>query len=179
MVMPNQDHDCSCRRSSNDRVSRGRDLLTASGPLHRIAHVRQQQGVSLRAARQGLLLSSDDVRRQENENYDLLLSELYRWQKLLDVPVAELLNEPMMQLSQPVLARAALVKVMKTAVTILESATDPCMHTLAERLIDQLLDVMPELAGISGWPSVGQRRTLDELGRIAEQPYSIAPVDDY
>jgi hypothetical protein len=53
------------------------------------------------------------------------------------------------------------------------------MHTLAERLIDQLLDVMPELAGISGWPSVGQRRTLDELGRIAEQPYSIAPVDDY
>lgn len=179
MVMPNQDHDCSCRRPSNGRVSGARDLLLTSGPLHRIAEVRAQQGVSLRAARQGLLLSTDEVRRQENENYDLLLSELYRWQKLLDVPVAELLNEPMLQLSQPVLARAALVKVMKTAATILESSQDPCMHTLAERLIDQLLDVMPELAGISGWPSVGQRRTLDELGRIAEQPYSIAPVDDY
>jgi hypothetical protein len=31
---------------------------------------------------------------------------------------------------------------------------------------------MPELKDVSPWHSVGQRRSLDELGRIAEQPFS-------
>ena len=36
-------------------------------------------------------------------------------------------------------------------------------------LVGQLIDLMPELAEVSAWHSVGQRRTQDELGRIAEQ----------
>ena len=31
-------------------------------------------------------------------------------------------------------------------------------------------DLMPELKEVSPWHSVGQRRSLDEMGRIAEQP---------
>ena len=43
---------------------------------------------------------------------------------------------------------------------------------LAENLIDQLQELMPELKEVSPWHSVGQRRGLDEVGRIAEQPIS-------
>jgi len=178
MLIPNQDQSCVFRRSNGRPARRPEDVAVIAGPLHRLAEVRRQQGVSLRAARQTLLLTSDEVRMQESENYDLLLSELYRWQQLLDVPVSELLVESHLQLSQPVLARAALVKVMKTATTILESARQSDVRTLAERLIDQLLEVMPELAGVSAWPAVGQRRTLDELGRIAERPLTVAPLED-
>ena len=41
---------------------------------------------------------------------------------------------------------------------------------MAENLVEQLLDLMPELKEVSPWHSVGQRRSLDEMGRIADQP---------
>ncbi len=97
---------------------------------------------------------------------------------MLDVPTCELLVEPQLQLSQPVSARAAMVKVMKTAVTILEVARHPELQTLAQRLVGQLLEIMPELNGVAAWPSVGKRRTMEEYGRIVERPLSAAPLDE-
>jgi hypothetical protein len=38
-------------------------------------------------------------------------------------------------------------------------------------LEEQLVELMPELKDVSPWHSVGQRRTQDELGRIADHPY--------
>jgi hypothetical protein len=178
MLMPNHDRDALCRDLDGRSALAAARRIVVVGPLHRVAEVRRLQGVSLRAARQALGVSSEEIRLQENENYDLLLSELYRWQQLLDVPVAELLAEPCLQLSQPISKRAALVKVMKTAGSILESAQQPGVRTLAQRLIDQLLEVMPELDGVSAWPAVGQRRTMEEYGRIMERPYSVAPPED-
>jgi transcriptional regulator with XRE-family HTH domain len=178
MLMPNCDRDALCRRLDGRSPLAAAKRIVVAGPFHRIAEVRQLQGVSLRAARQALGVSSEEVRLQENENYDLLLSELYRWQQVLDVPVAELLAEPCLQLSQPISKRAALVKVMKTAGSILESAHQSGVQTLARRLIEQLLEVMPELDGVSAWPAVGQRRTMEEYGRIVERPYSVAPPED-
>ncbi len=179
MVTPNEKPDCRCQPRTAEPVFGSPTPADAAAPLHRIAEVRRQQGVSLRAARQSLGLTSEHVQRQEQENYDLLLSELYKWQRVLDVPVTELLVEPNRQLSQPISKRASMVKVMKTAATILEGA--PCSETraLAQRLIGQLLEIMPELEGVSAWPSVGQRRSLDEMGRIAQHPLSLAPLDDY
>ena len=58
-----------------------------------------------------------------------------------------------------------MIKVMKTAATILEGAQASETKMLAERLVAQLLEVMPELEGVSAWPAVGQRRSLDEVGR--------------
>ena len=52
---------------------------------------------------------------QEDECADLLVSELYRWQAALDVPIEELLAEPVDSLSPRVMMRASLLKVMKTA----------------------------------------------------------------
>ncbi len=179
MVMPNEKPKCRCEGAGIQPVFGSPNPLDVPGPLHRIAEVRRQQGVSLRAARQSLGVTSEIVHQQEQENYDLLLSELYRWQQVLEVPVSELLVEPRGQLSQPISKRASMIKVMKTAATILEVAQRPESQTLARRLIEQLLEIMPELEGVSAWPSVGQRRTLDEMGRIAQQPLSLAPADDY
>ncbi len=43
---------------------------------------------------------------------------------------------------------------------------------MAQTLIDQLLEIMPELAGVGPWHAVGQRRRLDELGMAAERRLS-------
>lgn len=179
MVMPNEKSDYHGEAPRKEPVFGSPTPRDTPAPLHRIAEVRRQQGVSLRAARQSLGLTSEHVQRQEQEDYDLLLSELYKWQDVLDVPVTELLVEPNRQLSQPISKRAMMIKVMKTAATILESAQHPETKALAQRLVEQLLEIMPELEGVSAWPSVGQRRSLDEMGRIAQQPLSLAPMEDY
>jgi transcriptional regulator with XRE-family HTH domain len=143
---------------------------TAPKPrLHRIRTVRRLQDVSLRTAARHLGTSVRHVRIQESEFSDLKLSELYQWQALLDVPVEELLVEPTSPLSRCVTERARLVRVMKTATAILEAASTPQMVCLAERLVEQLIELMPELREVGPWHAVGRRRSSDELGRIAEQ----------
>ncbi|NIL95785.1 MAG: hypothetical protein GTO62_01240, partial [Planctomycetales bacterium] len=88
------------------------------GPLHRLREVRQQQRISLRTVARRLGISVQDAEREESETEDLPLSQLYRWQEALEVPVCELLEDSQMELSSPVRARASLVRVMKTAVTL-------------------------------------------------------------
>ncbi len=148
----------------------------SSNPLHRIAQVRRCQGVSLRQANRFLGMTNDEVKQHENGHYDLMLSELYAWQRLLNVPLSELLMEPESTLSSPLLERAALVRVMKTAVSILDNARKPNIRALASTLIGQLVDIMPELEKVQPWHSVGQRRTLEDLGRVADHPIRLSDL---
>ena len=138
-------------------------------PLHRLSEVRQQQGVSLRSAARQLGVDIRQVREQENDTSDLRLSDLYRWQEILGVPLSDLLLDPETPLSRPVLERARLVRVMKTVKAIIENAAAPATQRLAETLCNQLVEIMPELQEIGPWHSVGQRRSLDEVGRAAER----------
>ncbi len=140
-------------------------------PLHRIREVREQQHVSLRSAARRMRTDMATVRAEEDENADLRLSELYRWQQALDVPVADLLEDTGSPLSRPVMERARMVRLMKTAMAILEQS-DASVSRMAQNLVDQLIEVMPELADVAAWHAVGQRRGLNELGRIAECPIS-------
>ncbi len=96
------------------------------------------------------------------------------WQEVLDAPVAELLVESEEPLSTPVLKRARMVRLMKTAGAILERASQPSIRRMAQMLVDQLCEVMPELKGVSPWHAVGRRRTQDELGQAA---YRRIPTD--
>jgi hypothetical protein len=137
--------------------------------LHRIGDARRRQGISVRSAARRLQTSMDFVRRQEDPNCDLTLSELYRWQRALEVPIAELLIESDSPLSEPVLTRARLLRVMKTVRAIKESTSAAPIQRFATMLEEQLVELMPELKDVAPWHSVGQRRSPDELGRAAER----------
>jgi transcriptional regulator with XRE-family HTH domain len=137
--------------------------------LHRLAAVRREQGVSLRNMARRLGTDVASVLHQEQETSDLPLTMLYEWQRALDVPVADLLVDSDAPLSAPVLERARLVKVMKTVVAIMEKAQSNSQRRMVTMLMEQLIEIMPELREVSAWHSVGQRRTLDEFGRAIER----------
>ena len=136
--------------------------------LHRIAEVRQRQGVTLRNVARRLGVEISVVRRQEQPDCDVRVSDLMKWQEVLEVPVSELLVESEGQLSGPVLERARMVKLMKTAAAIREQATAATgLRRMADMLVEQVLEIMPELADVTPWHHVGQRRTLNDVGRTA------------
>lgn len=149
-----------------------RDVGRPGTMLHRIQEVRRLQGMSLRTAARQLDTDIRSIRAQEQGQTDLKLSDLYKWQRALEVPVSELLVDSDEPLSRPVRERAAMVKVMKTARSLLETAAGGATRRMAENLVEQLLELMPELADVSPWHTVGQRRSLEEPGRIAERTVS-------
>ena len=114
-------------------------------------------------------LAIQEVRQQEESSADLRISDLLRWQEVLDVPLADLLVDTEGPLSDPISRRAGMVRVMKTAKAIQEAAQDRSVLRLVTMLIEQLVIMMPELEDVSAWHSVGQRRTQDELGKIVEK----------
>jgi transcriptional regulator with XRE-family HTH domain len=142
-------------------------LLTAPRRLHRLAEVRRRQAITRRTLARRLNTDVASVKLLEQPTSDMLLSTLYAWQEVLDVPVAELLVEAEEPLSAPVMKRAQMVRLMKTAGAILERAQQPSIRRMAQMLVDQLCEVMPELKGVSPWHAVGRRRTQDELGQAA------------
>jgi hypothetical protein len=109
------------------------------------------------------------VRREEAEFTDLRLSELYQWQQVLGVPLADLLEDPGSSLSQPVLERARMVRIMKTVKALVERVDNAAANRLVQTLVTQLVEMMPELEEVGAWHTVGQRRSLDEFGRAAER----------
>jgi transcriptional regulator with XRE-family HTH domain len=142
--------------------------------LHRISIVRQRQGVTLRNVARRLGVELATIRRQEQPDCDLRLSDLQRWQEVLEVPMAELLEEGDGQLSGPVLERSRMVKLMKTAAAIRERTSGTPVGRVVSMLIEQILEIMPELEDVTPWHTVGQRRTLDDVGRTARH---IVPED--
>jgi transcriptional regulator with XRE-family HTH domain len=140
---------------------------TARVPLHRLGEVRRMQRVSRRALANRLSVSESEIRRQEDATTDLPLSVLHDWQRALGVPIAELLVESEDEVSQPIIQRAYLVRLMKTALALLEQAEKAPVKRMAQTLVDQLIEVMPELRGVTAWNAVGRRRGLDELGMTA------------
>lgn len=147
--------------------------------LHRIADVRKRQGISARSAARRMHTSIDQVRRQEEPGCDLLVSELLRWQQALEVPVGDLLVENEAPLSEPVLTRARLLRIMKTVRAIKETATSNSIQRFASMLEEQLVEVMPELKDVAAWHSIGQRRSPNELGRTAERTMPDSFFGDY
>ena len=93
---------------------------------------------------------------------DITLGDLYRWQQALDVPIGELLSEPASELAPPVQLRARLLLVMKTARSIEANARQVSVRRLATMLVEQLVDVMPELKGTLAWPT-GDSRFSDPI----------------
>jgi len=141
----------------------------ARQPLHRLGTVRRLQGVTRRTIARRLNVDVEQIKAQEEETSDLLLSELHQWQQILDVPVAELLVEAGDPLSAPVMKRAQMVRIMKTVLAMLEEASQVSVQRMVQTLVDQLVELMPELEGVSPWHAVGKRRRRDDYGAAAER----------
>lgn len=139
-------------------------------PLHRIRAVRREQGVSIKRAAQLMGKTVEQLQLEEQESADLRLSQVYEWQRLLEVPISDLLDEPHAPLSAPVLRRAQLVRLMKTVQAIMERASQTAVRRLAQTMINQLVEIMPELEGVTPWHSL-DRRTQNQNSRILEQAY--------
>jgi hypothetical protein len=116
-----------------------------------------------------LKLTLEDLRRQQSPEADLLLSQLYRWHQALDVPIADLLVEPGPALAPVVERRARLVKMMKTVRSLQLAAKTPDVGVMAERLAEQLVELMPELVDVDSWPIVGKRRATGDISPIEER----------
>jgi len=143
------------------------DRVRSGQRYHRLAVVRRQEGISRRTVARRLGIGLREVQAQEQESADLPLSTLYRWKEVLNVPISELLEEDLDEASSPVMFRGKLLRVMKTAVTILQRTRNPATHRMAQFMVEQLTEIMPELKDTPSWPSVGKRRSRRELGRAA------------
>lgn len=145
--------------------------------FHRVREVRREQGVSIKRASQHLGCSVDEARRQEEPTTDLTMSQLLAWQKLCEVPVGDLLVEPDCDLSAPVLQRARMVRVMKTVQAIMERTGQVSVKRLGQTLVNQLVELMPELKGVSSWHAVERRQSCNQNARILESNY-LRPADE-
>lgn len=156
----------------------GRPAMPESGlpsvqrPLHRLAAVRRLQGMSRRSLARRLNTDVAKIKIEERPTTDLLLSRLYQWQAALEVPIGELLVEAKDELATPILRRAQLLRMMKTALAILETSREESIRRMAQTLVDQFVALMPELQGVTSWHSVGKRRRRDEFGIAAQRRIS-------
>ncbi len=139
--------------------------LDSGRPLHRLAEVRRQEGLKLRTIARRLGIPVAKVLEQERPATDLRLSDLYRWQDALGVPVSELLEESGYGLSRQTKLRATLVRIIKTVRSIQESARQRSIRRMGQTLAEELIEIMPELEGIVAWPKDGQKRGAGEPGQ--------------
>jgi len=114
-------------------------------------------------------ITIEQVRQQECESANLPLSVLYAWQKVLAVPIAELLVEASDSLVSPVLERSQLVRLTKTVLAVRERARQEPIRRMAQTMFDQLVEIMPELANVVAWHAVGKPRRGRELGATAQR----------
>jgi transcriptional regulator with XRE-family HTH domain len=161
-------------REISPQASSSQDEALAAGPnrrrrqLQRLAEVRRQEGISRRTIARRLGIGLREVRAQEQESADLPLSTLYRWQEILNVPISDLLEEDVGELSTPIMFRAKLLLVMKTMATILERTRNAATRRMAQFAAEKLIEIMPELQGMPPWPSAGKSCRRRELGRAAQ-----------
>lgn len=155
---------CGSRRMSSS--------FNSPKSLHRIATILEQEGVSMRTMGDRLGKTEMTARKESHQEYDMTLSELYQWQKALSVPISELLVESESAFSPPVKLRTRLLKMMRTVRSIQENSSEDPVQTMAKRLTEQLLELMPELKEVTAWPAVGQIRKSHEIGAVACNTFS-------
>lgn len=157
-------------RDSGSKVGGRRSLHRSpvTRRLHRIGVVRRVEKIPRRRVARKLNLSVSKVRQQEHPVCDLPLSQLYEWARVLRVPPTELLTQVDGELSLPVAWRAKLVRMMKTSRALCEAARQESVRRLAEALVSQLIEIMPELVEVTPWPAVGPRR-YGEYGIAVER----------
>ncbi len=154
------DQAASSPRSSNPER---RPAAKSPRPLHFIAATLRKQNATLAGCARRLGLAPAEAAAQTRPDADLTLSQLYAWRDVLDVPTSELL--PLENVvPDPIRNRALLLRTMKTARQLQDLSRGTRLERVAASLVDQLIELMPELAEVPAWPSVGQSRAPRETG---------------
>lgn len=65
-----------------------------------------------------------------------------------------------------------MVKLMKTAAALREQTAGTPVGRIVTMLVEQILEIMPELADVTPWHAVGQRRTGEDIGRTGRHTVS-------
>ena len=140
-------------------------------PLHRLGEARRQENVSRRNVARHLGITVEDVRQQECPTTDLPLSVLHKWAKVLGRPVAELVANRTIRWQRRSTSR-------EPGSGDEDRGGHPGANprsadeAVGETMVDQLIEIMPELRGINAWHAVGKRRRLNELSITAERRLS-------
>ncbi len=152
-------------RSSN---SERRSPSKSARPLHFIALTLRKQNATLAGCARRLGLTPAEAAAQTRPDADLTLSQLYAWRAVLDVPTSELL--PLEDVvPDPIRNRALLLRTMKTARQLQDLSRGTRLEPAVASLVDQLIELMPELAEVPAWPTVGQSRAPRESGSAARR----------
>lgn len=167
--------DISRRKQEPYVGDRTKVAVADAGPFHRVARVRENQGLTQRTIAKRMRVDIRTLRHLESPTTDLTLSQLLAFQKALDVPLVDLL-EDRQDLSRPVEERAKLVKIMKTATAMQKKGTPAQMKRMADTLREQLVDLMPELEEVSSWPQFGARRGQTAVGRALSQQINMSDL---
>lgn len=116
------------------------------------------------------------LRKLEDERNDLSISLLHRMAQGLGVPVSELLIESSQGLSEPIRQRACLVRIARTAHSLVAHSKTQAMRSLAQTIVNELTEIMPELAEVGSWPEFGTRRPVTDIPRILDRIVSGVPT---
>jgi hypothetical protein len=117
-----------------------------------------------------------ELRDQEQPQSNITLRDLHIWKDALEVPLEHLLLDRDMSVSESIQSRALLIRIMKTVISLKEIVVSQRPSILLDLLRQQLVELMPELRKIQGWPSSGSRIGDEEAGRTLNEPIVISQL---
>ncbi len=135
-------------------------------PKNRVREVILREGHSDRVVQLRCGLSCKELHELTKPNKDLTISQLQMFSAALEVPIAELVEDVMMD-EVPRL-RGALLRILKIA-NYLEERIAEKNKTLTESIRNIVLDMVPEFEKLDTpiLHTFGVHRGFDELGRAA------------
>ncbi len=146
--------------------------------LHRLGEVRRREGITRHTLALRLGISEAEVRQTGRAQVRHAAERVAPLRNALQVPMAELLQEPDDELSPSVGLRARLLRAMKSVRAIQERARQVSVRRLAGTLADQIAEIMPELRDVGAWPAVGKRRSRKDPGQTYFRRFSCEKLDD-
>jgi transcriptional regulator with XRE-family HTH domain len=137
-------------------------------PLHRLAAARLEQHVTRRSLARRMGVTVAVVKQEERADADIAVSTLRRWERALQVPVGELLEDPLDELAPDVAARARLIRALGLAKALCAQGSERTREIAAE-IVEHLSRLVPEAKHVRALLSGGGRQP-PRFGRAAERP---------
>lgn len=142
---------------------------------NRLRDIRTRERVAPRTMGRRLDKTAGEYALLESPDHELTVRELIDCCEVLGVPPREFFDD-----EELVPVRANVLRAYKSALTLKRIATTNAQKVIVDRLCEDLLKLVPEMAGVrddqhtgvNGWNAVGHRRGPDEISMREEFPVS-------